>query len=592
MVTSPRYHVLFIAPYPELADVVAEVTPDFPELSVTIHEGDLSKGLAAALSSMDVSFDVVVSRGGTAQLLEDEFALPVVEVGLSASDLFRCLVQYNPSAKRCALVGFSNVLEPLRDVAGFSDFDLDLFEVSFEDELPLVLKTVQEGSYSLVLCDTFSLPQVRELGLNAQLLASGPDSVSKALTEAQLFCERSSDLLAKNRMLWNLVRSQDARFVVFADDGKITYTNVKEGHDVLISFMREHLGERVDERLVFQHGRLLFHIHKMPVESGGENFLAFSVMHSQAPTNAAHVGITRRNRSDIEDEYERSIFHITQGSQELAQVLAPARGATRPILLASEPSCGKEQAAQLLYLTGSWKTRPFVRVDCSLLTDKSWDYLMNSPASPLYIQEATIFLNSFQDLPDARARLLLDAMRRSGLPQRDRLIVSVNAPNALSAEMMELLTENLRYIMVELPPLRARRDLAQAISLCLDSLCAEAGAPRPVVTEEALQLLLEHEWPGNYAEFRTVLEYCLEHVQGGAIDASCAGQALQSSAPYSFSTEKKAAGEGSISLMRPLHDIERDIVKATIERCHGNQTEAARILQVSRTTIWRLLKDS
>ena len=329
----------------------------------------------------------------------------------------------------------------------------------------------------------------------------------------------------------------------------------------------------------------------MPVESGGENFLAFSVMHSQAPTNAAHVGIVRGNRSDIEDEYERSIFHITQASQELAQVLAPARGTTRPILLAGEPSCGKEQAAQLLYLTGSWKTRPYVRIDCSLLTDRSWDYLLNSPSSPLYGQEVTIFLNSFQDLPDARARLLLDAMRRSGLPARDRLMVSVNASKALSAEMLELLSENLRPIMVELPPLRERGDLTQAISLCLDSLCAEAGTPRPIVTEEAFKILCEHPWPGNYAEFRTVMEYCLEHASGGGIDASCARQALQSSAPYSFGGRTDSADAGSISLMRPLHDIERDIVKATIERCHGNQTEAARILQVSRTTIWRLLKD-
>ena len=591
MVTPARYHVLFIAPYPELAEVVAKIAPGFPDLDVTIHEGDLSKGLAAALTSMDVSYDVVISRGGTAQLLEDEFALPVVEVGLSPSDLFRCLVQYNPGAKRCALVGFSNVLEPLRDIAAFSDFDLDLFEVSFADELPLVLQTVQEGSYSLVLCDTFSLPQVRELGLNAQLLASGPDSVSKALMEAQLFCERSSDLLSKNRTLWNLVRTQDARFVLFSNDGKITYTNVKESHDELISFMREHLGERTDERLVFQLGRSLFHIHKMPVESGGENFLAFSVMHSQAPTNAAHVGIVRGNRSDIEDEYERSIFHITQANQELAQVLAPARGTTRPILLAGEPSCGKEQAAQLLYLTGSWKTRPYVRIDCSLLTDRSWDYLLNSPSSPLYGQEVTIFLNSFQDLPDARARLLLDAMRRSGLPARDRLMISVNASKTLSAEMLELLSENLRPIMVELPPLRERGDLTQAISLCIDSLCAEAGTPRPIVTEEAFKILCEHPWPGNYAEFRTVMEYCLEHASGGGIDASCARQALQSSAPYSFGGRTDSADAGSISLMRPLHDIERDIVKATIERCHGNQTETARILQVSRTTIWRLLKD-
>lgn len=590
MATTAQYHVLFIAPYPELAQVVEGVAPDFPDLAITIHQGDLSAGLAAALQSMDVNFDVVVSRGGTAQLLEDEFAIPVIEVGLSPSDLFRCLVEYDPEGKPCALVGFSNVLEPLRDIAAFSDFALDVYDVTFEDELPLVLQEVQAGDYSLALCDTFSLPRCRRLGLNAHLLASGRVSVSKALAEAQQFCERSSDLLQKNRMLWNLVRTQDAHFVAFSSDKKITYSNVKDHQDELLAFMRSHLDERMDERLVLQLGRHLFQIHKVPVESGGKDFIAFSVMHSQAPTNASHVGITVRNRADVEAEYQRSIFHVTHASEGLGQALAPARGTRRPVLLVGEPSCGKEQVTQLLYLTSRWKSRPFVRIDCSLLTQRSWNYLLNSQSSPLYGQEATIFLNSFQDLSQERAGQLLDAIRRSGLPNRDQLVISVNAPVALGPRMMELLSENIHYVMIQLPSLRERADLGNAISLYLDAICQESGSPRPVVTDEASRLLLHHAWQGNYAELRTAMEYCLEHAADGTIDAACVQNALQGSTMLSFGSAQDAVGTGSISLMRPLQDIERDIVRATVERCHGNQTEAARVLQVSRTTIWRLLK--
>lgn len=580
-----HYNVLFIAPYPALVEQARLVVSQYPELAVTIHEGDLSQGLASALSSMDANFDVIISRGGTAQLLEDEFALPVIEVGISVSDLYKSLVTHNPDGNRTAVVGFENVIGSLREVANFSDFSLDLYGVTFEDELPLVLQTVLEGRYPVVLCDTFSLPKCRELGLNAFLLESNESSVSAAFTEALGFCQRSHELLSKNRMLWNLVRTQDARFAVFSTDGKITYSNLEESRDDLVAFMRSHIMGRVEERLVLQRGRRTFHIHKVPVESDGERFSAFSVIASNSPSSANHVGIERSNRSDIEASYQGSTFHKTRASEVLSPLVTGVRGTSRPLLLMGEPCSGKAQVAQLLYLTSSSNTKPFVAVNCPLVTEKSWSYLADSPSSPLYSDECTIFFNSLQSLGESRTFRLLDVIRRAGIVERDRLIFSLENTDALAPKLVELLYESLHFSTVRIPALRERADLGRAITLLLNSICEEKGMPRPVLTDEALDLLEHHSWPGNYEELTIVLQQCVTETSEGSVDSSTV-RSIIGKQPGSIGTREGRAG---IEIMRPLREVEKDIVREVVKRSGGNQTEAARILGVSRTTIWRLL---
>lgn len=586
----PRYRVLFIAPYPELTPVVRKAARDFAELDITVHEGDLSAGLAAALGSMDNNYDAVVSRGGTAQLLEDEFSIPVFEVRVSPADLYASLLAYNPTGDRTAIVGFDNVLAPLRDVTMFSDFDLDIHAVSFEDELPLVLQEVRDGGYKIVLCDTFSLPRCTEMGLNAHLLASGLESVAQALAEALTFCQHSRELLSREHMLANLVATQDTRFAVFAQDGRLTYCNLEQRRDELVDFMRGHLDRRADERLVVRRGHHIYRMHKVPVETDGEPYLAFGIMRSRAPSASSLVGIKQLNREEVAEHYHGSAFARTRASEALApQILAAARG-ERPVLLEGEPSTGKEPVAELLYLSAGWDACPFVKVDCPLLTERSWTYLTTSSNSPLFDSEATLFLSSAQRLGNLRLRQLLDLLERSGALMRDHVVVSFTGTMAEDPETVELLYHKLRFHELEVPPLRQRRDLEEAVELLLNAESAEGGSARPTVTDEAASVFAQHDWPGNYVELTLVVQRCMARAQDGRVTADVARSAIAERQATGGRRARGAAETTGIELMRPLREIERDVVRATIERCSGNQTEAARVLGVSRTTIWRLLR--
>ncbi len=586
------FKALFIAPYHELADEATEVALDYPSLGVTVREGDLSAGLAAALGSFDADFDVVISRGGTAQLIEEEFTVPVIEIAVSPTDLYEALARYNPGGKRTAVVGFANAIETLMPLADFADFDLDVFGISFEDELPLVLEDVRRGSYEVVLCDTFSEGRFVSEGVDAHLLASGRESVERAFDQALRFCQQTREISATNHMLWQLVRSLDSKFAIFSAAGKLMYSNLEDDRDALVDFMREHLEGEGDERLSLRHGRRAHHINKTHVQYLGERSVAFCVSTSKVPSGESLVGMTRRNRDEVDQEYHESIFHEANGGEELAPLIAVAARSGRPVMIEGELGTGKTQIAYLLYLSGSWCSRPFVMVDCSLLIDKSWEYLIDSSRSPLYGSDETLYLKSIHALDPSRLRRLVDLMGRTGICQRDHVIVSANDSTAAGArEASNLVVQNLHCHVLSVPPLRARRNLRQAIGLFLTSEARRQGTEPLIVTDEAMDLLLVHDWVQNYIEFRQVLQRASATSGGGCIRASDVRDAIARVGAVRFSSLVSPNDSSTIDLLRPLRDTERDIVRMVVDKYDGNQTEASRTLGLSRTTVWRILRE-
>lgn len=587
-----EFSALLISPYPELAELAAEVARDYPELAVTVHQGDLSAGLAAALGSLDSDYDVIISRGGTAQMLEDELSVPVMEIAVSAADLMEALARHNPDGRRCAVVGFSNTLDAVHQIADFSDFDLDVYDVSFEDELPLVLGDVREGGYEVVLCDTFSQSACAAMGMRAHLLTSGERSVAQTLERAVFFCQQTRDLRAKNHMLWQLVRSQPAKVAIFSRAGRLVYSNLTDGKAELFAFMRAHLDGAGDERLSLRRARRSFRIGKTLLEHGDDTYVAFSVMASNAPTSESLVGIERKNRDEVDRSFRESVFHAVGADGELAPLIFDASRTAAPIMLEGEVGTGKAQIAALLYLKSPWSTRPLVTVDCPLLTERSWNYLMNSPSSPLFGSGETLWLKAVHALGTNDARRLVGVMRHTGICERDRVIISANdEPDGTESAVVELVVEGLRCHVLTAPPLRRRATIRHAVSLFIDAEARQRGTRPAFVTDEAMELLASHPWPKNYLEFRQVLQRACATAANGAVRTRDVAEALDREGGVRFSSLDTPNETSSIDLLRPLRDIERDVVRMVVEKYEGNQTEAARTLGISRTTIWRMLKD-
>lgn len=182
-----RIKVLAVAPYPGLATVLEGVTPDYPDIDLTIHVGDLESGLAVAHTSFSQNFDAVISRGGTAQILEEELSVPVVEIELSTGDVLRQTRGIPTEGPRLAAVGFGNTFTKLVRASDLLPRPIDVRTVDFADEVPIALDELAASGHETFLCDNFSYESARERGLDARLLVSGPESVRQALDRVRFY---------------------------------------------------------------------------------------------------------------------------------------------------------------------------------------------------------------------------------------------------------------------------------------------------------------------------------------------------------------------------------------------------------------------
>ena len=106
------------------------------------------------------------------------------------------------------------------------------------------------------------------------------------------------------------------------------------------------------------------------------------------------------------------------------------------------------------------------------------------------------------------------------------------------------------------------------------------SGPARAFSPAAEKVLLSHDWPGNVRELGNAVKHGAALARGGVVEPEHLPEGLGSS-----TRGRKAAPE-----MRALAEVEREHVLRVLEGCRGNQVEAARVLQISRSTLWRMLR--
>lgn len=107
-----KLRILLVAPYKELCDVALKQVQEFPNITLDTCVGDLEKGLAAANAKNLDNFDIILSRGGTATLLEQRLQKPVVSIRLTGFDMLRFIKQAQNYKGKAAIVGYPIITEP------------------------------------------------------------------------------------------------------------------------------------------------------------------------------------------------------------------------------------------------------------------------------------------------------------------------------------------------------------------------------------------------------------------------------------------------------------------------------------------------
>lgn len=301
-------------------------------------------------------------------------------------------------------------------------------------------------------------------------------------------------------------------------------------------------------------------------------------------------------------------------SAAMRSVEAVLRKAARvdvPVVLTGETGVGKEVAARFLHAASTRAGQPFVAVNCAAIPRELAESTLfghergaftGAAARQAGVAEragaGTLLLDEVAELaPDLQAKLLRLVQERSFLPlgaagERPfaaRLVCATHADLAArvrSGSFREDLYYRLNVIAVQVPPLRDRPDdLAWLARRILQDATTRFGLGPRRLGPAAAAALAQHDWPGNVRELRNRIERAVALSDREELDP---GDLFPERALEGAKPAQQAA---DASLGHALDDAARGAIADALRRSGGNRAEAARLLGISRTTLWKRMRD-
>ena len=590
-----RIRVLGIAPYEGMKTLMSSVVADYPQIDLTLFVGDMEQGLEIARSNFHGDYDVVISRGGTAKMLQENLALPVIEIDISMYDILCALKLADGLTGKTAMVSFANITSSAHLLCDLMKYNMDIYTIDSAEAVEPTLRQLQKNDYQSILCDMISNTTAKRLGLNSFLITSGVDSIRKAFDQALLLCRSQQRLRDENQFFRQLIQGQIGQTMVFDQDGNLFLSTLDDPKPELLELLRRDLPESqlgAERRITRNLGGMLYAIRARRISTGSLTYTAFFFDARKTPLSPNQVGIRFSTRPEAENAFYSSIFSFAGSISDYQQDIEHISQSTAPVMVTGEDGTGKESIVSVLYMRSPLRNAPLVSINCSLLNDKSWAFLLEHHNSPLADQGNTLYFASIDALSEERRQQLLAVLSEMDVCRRNRVIFScVCQPGEYTSAVGSLFMDKLCCLSLYLPPLRQMAERIPAlVNLSLSHL--NVDLPRQIVgaDPEAITLLQNFQWPHNYTQFRRVIGELAVTATGSLITAENVRQALRKErhvGAFSPCAENAAA---PLNLNRTLDEISQDVARRVVEESGGNQTVAAKRLGISRTTLWRLLQ--
>jgi transcriptional regulator with PAS, ATPase and Fis domain len=315
---------------------------------------------------------------------------------------------------------------------------------------------------------------------------------------------------------------------------------------------------------------------------------------------------------------EPVLFHgmwtQTPGMREVFRVVERVAADDATVLVRGETGTGKELVAQALHALSARSKGPFRAINCAalpanLLESELFGHVRgaftgavsDAPGHLQLAHKGTLFLDEVAEMPlELQAKLLRVLETRSVLAvgARQPLPIDVRIVSATHRALRQEVEQGrfradlmyrLRVIPIFLPALRERReDIGLLCGKLIESMNQSSRRRIERVAPSALALLERHDWPGNVRELRNVLQYAYAIGDGPILQpADLPPELLEKTADPVMLDEGKPGVErhGSARL-----DAEAQRIVKVLERNGGNRNRTAKVLGMSRVTLWRRLR--
>ena len=319
-----------------------------------------------------------------------------------------------------------------------------------------------------------------------------------------------------------------------------------------------------------------------------------------------------RSHRQLTEQLTKGVSLIGDSSamQAMRSTIRRLAATDLPVLILGESGTGKEVVAQTLHFQGPRADRPFVAVNCAALTETLLESELFGHEKGAFTdaremhrgkfelaEGGTIFLDEIGDMSVGGQAKLLRVLEQKvitrvggsqAIPINARVIAATNAHLAEAVrarKFREDLYFRLNVVTLELPPLRDRpEDILPLAEHFMATFALQARRPRLELSAEARKRMQAHTWPGNVRELRNLMErvaFLAPNDQIGADDLA-----------FILSPDQNRSNEPSLDLRlsEATNQFQQDFIRRAIRRVRNNMSEAARLLGLHRSNLYRKMR--
>ncbi len=298
--------------------------------------------------------------------------------------------------------------------------------------------------------------------------------------------------------------------------------------------------------------------------------------------------------------------------EKLYRIIAKAANSVHPVLILGESGTGKEMVARSIHYSGPFRDKPFIPVDCgslvpTLIESELFGYVkgaftganQSKDGLMTMAEGGTIFLDEVGELPvDLQAKMLRAIQEKEVRPvgSTRRVPINIRILAATNRDLEQGVTQGtfrrdlyfrLNVLSLRIPPLRERRqDIPLLIAHFLERTTRASGQEK-MLSDEAVKAMLAYDWPGNVRELENCLERTYAFTSGPMIHTTDLPHEI---AKVSGPEPSNGNGNGRAKII-PMAELERQTILNTIAELNGDKLQAARLLGIGKTTLYRKLKD-
>ena len=301
-------------------------------------------------------------------------------------------------------------------------------------------------------------------------------------------------------------------------------------------------------------------------------------------------GIKILNKAEAQQLFDSSIYSYSGLINSYRKIINSANIINSHILISGEFGTGKEALAYLIYLHSNLSDRPLCMINFELLNEHDFQELLSNRLISGTNRASTILLMNLDSLNRNQCLQLNDAIRQNALFAGSRIILCSTVRHGSGySENTSIIKNTLNCTVIHIEPLR---NSPQKISALINKALNQISEKHPhniiFVEPGAVSLLQNYSWPQNLLQFNNVIASIALETNGSRVTEATVRNIL-SREPEESEAE---TGVMKVDLTKTLNNINVDIANEVVKACDGNQTKAAQSLGISRTTLWRFIKQT